>query len=104
MKRKNSRGRVRIISIRKRLILIALLVVLGILLFKGREILKAQKLEYASKETLVEDLKSEIESEINKEKAKENIDEDAITDEEYESLAREELGLIKKDEIVIKPR
>ena len=104
MKGKKSRGGVRIISNKKRLVLITLLVILGVLLFKGKNILNAQKLEYAKKEALVEDLKSEIESEKNKRKAKKNLGNDEITDEEYESLAREELGLIKKDEIVIKPR
>ena len=104
MNAKKSRGGTRLISSKKRLILILLLIILSILIVKEISILKSKKLEYESKSAFVSDLQEEIQSEENKEKQIKSLDGQNITDEEYESLAREELGLIKKDEIVIKPR
>ena len=104
MNAKKSRGGVRLISSRKRIVLIILLIVLSILIVKAVDILRTKNFEYESKNALVSDLQEEVESENNKLKQKESLDGQSITDEDYESLAREELGLIKKDEIVIKPR
>lgn len=104
MKRKKSRGGASLISPRKRILLIILILVLGIFIVKGIKLLKSKKYEYESKITFVEELKDELESEKNKKNTEEVLDNKTITDEDYESLAREELGLIKKDEIIIKPR
>ena len=49
-------------------------------------------------------MNNEIKEEESKIKQIDKNTSHVITDEEYESLAREELGLIKKDEIIIKPR
>ena len=104
MNAEKSRGGVRLISSKKRLILIVLLLVLGIVIYNEVKILRAKQYEYESKVAQVENLRDEIESEKSKEKPKNVSGQDTISDEEYESLAREELGLIKKDEIIIKPR
>ncbi|MBQ7743881.1 MAG: hypothetical protein IJT67_03720 [Lachnospiraceae bacterium] len=104
MNAKRSRGGVRLISSKKRLILIALLLLLSIFVVREIRLLKSKKLEYESKNAFVSDLQAEVESEAENEKQKSDLESQNITDEEYESLAREELGLIKKDEIVIKPR
>jgi cell division protein FtsB len=79
-------------------------VLLSILIVRGVSILKNKQLEYESKNAFISDLQEAAESEENKAKQNTELDSQSITDEEYESLAREELGLIKKDEIVIKPR
>ncbi len=104
MNARKSRGGTRLISSKKRYILIILLFALGVIIVNGVRLLESKKFEYESKTTFIEELKSEIEVEKNKEKPKNTSSDDNITNEEYESLAREELGLIKKDEIVIKPR
>ncbi len=104
MKERRSRGGAKVFSPFRRVLLVAFILLIGILLIKGKKILDHKKLEYDAKLNTIDILKEEIDIEEDKalkfDKAKNQI----TSDEEYESLAREELGLIRKDEIVIKPR
>ena len=90
--------------LKRRIILIVLLLILAFLTFKTYKLLSKKKLEYDDKLARIEALNEEIEAENEREKMIESSKSQVITDEDYESLAREELGLIRKDEIVIKPR
>lgn len=90
--------------LKRRLILIVLLLILGFLTFKAYKLFLKKRLEYDDKINRIATLEEELESESEREKMLESSKNQVITDEDYESLAREELGLIRKDEIVIKPR
>lgn len=101
---RRSRGGARVMPLKRRIILIVLLLILAFLTFKTYKLLSKKKLEYDDKLARIEALNEEIEAENEREKMIESSKSQVITDEDYESLAREELGLIRKDEIVIKPR
>ena len=64
MNAKNSRGGTRLISYRKRIALIVLLVLLSILIVRGVSILKNKQLEYESKNAFISDLQEAAESEV----------------------------------------
>lgn len=104
MNERRSRGGAKVMPLKRRLILIVLLLVLGFLTFKAYKLFNKKRLEYDDKLARIEALEEELESESEREKMLESSKNQVITDEDYESLAREELGLIRKDEIVIKPR
>ena len=104
MNERRSRGGARVMPLKRRIILIVLLLILAFLTFKTYKLLSKKKLEYDDKLARIEALNEEIEAENEREKMIESSKSQVITDEDYESLAREELGLIRKDEIVIKPR
>ena len=104
MKERRSRGGARVISPIKRALLVGFIVVLVVLAIKGKDMLNAKKLEYNVKLNTIEGLKEEINIEESKALKYDKVKNQITSDEDYESLAREELGLIRKDEIVIKPR
>jgi cell division protein FtsB len=98
-----SRGGAVIFSATKRIIVLIIICTITIAIFFARELLSDKKSEYVNKINEVEKLEMAIKDEEDKaEKLKKN-DNKAFGDEEMESLARSELGLIKRDEIVIKP-
>lgn len=90
--------------LKRRLILIVLLLILGFMTIKAYRLFLKKRIEYDDKLARITALDEELESENEREKLLESSKSQIITDEDYESLAREELGLIRKDEIVIKPR
>ena len=104
MNERRSRGGARVMPLKRRLILIVLLLIIGFLTFRAYKLFLNKKLEYGDKVDRIATLEEELESESEREKMLESSKSQIITDEDYESLAREELGLIRKDEIVIKPR
>ena len=104
MNERRSRGGARVMPLKRRLILIVLLLTLGFLICKAYKLFLKKKLEYGDRIDRIVALEEELESENEREKMLESSKSQVITDEDYESLAREELGLIRKDEIVIKPR
>ena len=87
-----------------RFVLIFILVGLIVASYKCIRLYNVKKEEYNDKKQQIENLNNEIKEEESKIKQIDKNISHVITDEEYESLAREELGLIKKDEIIIKPR
>ena len=104
MNERRSRGGASIMPLKRRLILIVLLLVLSFLTFKAYRLFTQKRLEYGDKLARITALDEELESENEREKILESSKSQVITDEDYESLAREELGIIRKDELVIKPR
>ena len=104
MNERRSRGGARVMPLKRRLILIVLLIILVFLTFRAYKLFLKKRLEYGDKIDRITTLEEELESENEREKLLESSKSQIITDEDYESLAREELGLIRRDEIVIKPR
>ena len=104
MNERRSRGGARVMPLKRRLILIVLLIILVLLTFRAYKLFLKKRLEYGDKIDRITTLEEELESENEREKLLESSKSQIITDEDYESLAREELGLIRRDEIVIKPR
>lgn len=104
MNERRSRGGARVMPLKRRLILIVLLLILGFMTIKAYRLFLKKRIEYDDKLARITALDEELESENEREKLLESSKSQIITDEDYESLAREELGLIRKDEIVIKPR
>lgn len=88
-----------------RIILVICVVLLGFALYKGYFLFKERRDESIEKAQKVEALKDDIKSEKDRLKELEKTKKDKdVTDEDYEAIARDEFGLIKKDEIIIKPR
>ena len=98
-----SRGGAAILSPLKRAILLIFLATICVLIFISYKTLKRKQIENIAKSYKIEEIESEIA--VEEERAKElgKKKDASATNDDYESLARE-LGLIKKDEIVIKPR
>ena len=59
--------------------------------------------EFADRLKRIERLEDQISAEDEKSKQLKKQEDKVISDEDIESIARQELGLIKKDEIVIRP-
>lgn len=88
----------------KRLLILTVLFILIAVLFYSVKLLNSKKTENFLKDVKIENLKTDILNESQKANELNKAKDKVATDEDYEELAREELGLIKKDEIVIKPR
>ena len=102
--KRRSRGGAKVFSSTKRIIILAILILLlGTIAFAKR-MLKNQKDELSSKDEKIAQLELEIESESVKAEQLKKNDNQAMKDDDMEALARSELGLIKRNEIVIKPR
>ena len=102
--KRRSRGGAKIFSPTKRILIVVIIVgLLGSIVF-ARKMLDIKKDELASKDERIAQLELEIESEKTKAEQLKKSDSQVMKDEDMESLARSELGLIKRDEIVIKPR
>ena len=59
--------------------------------------------EYENNVSRIEELQKQIADEDEKTKQLKRQDNSVITNEDIEAIARQELGLIKRDEIVIRP-
>ena len=80
-------------------VLIALLAMLGF----SYKIFKEKNDEYLKKISRIEELEEQISNEENRIKQLKEQENRVTTDEGIEAIARQELGLIKRDEIVIRP-
>lgn len=101
--RRRSRGGAVIFSATKRIIVLIIICTITIAIFFAKELLSDKKSEYVRKINEAEKLELAIKEEEDKGVKLKKNDSKAFGDEEMESLARSELGLIKRDEIVIKP-
>ena len=101
--RRRSRGGAVVFSTTKRMIILIIIFTITIAIFFAKELLSDKKSEYARKINEAEKLEMAIKDEEDKASKLKKNDNKAFGDEEMESLARSELGLIKRDEIVIKP-
>lgn len=101
--RGRSRGGAVVFSATKRIIVLIIILTITIAIFFAKELLNDKKSEYVRKINEVEKLEMAIKEEEDKAAKLKKNDSKAFGDEEMESLARSELGLIKRDEIVIKP-
>lgn len=103
MKERRSRGGAVIFSATKRIIVLIIICTITIAIFFARELLSDKKSEFVNKTNKIEKLEMAIKEEEDKAAKLKKKDSKVFGDEEMESLARSELGLIKRDEIVIKP-
>ena len=101
---RRSRGGAPVFSPVKRAFLVIILIVLSLSIYFGMKVLKNSQATNIRKTIEIQDLKDEIANEESKAFSINKSKNQKTTDEDYEALARKELGLIKKDEIVIKPR
>lgn len=101
--RRRSRGGAAVFSTTKRIIIVGALVILIIATLFAKNTLENKQYEYASKIDEIEKLEIAIKNEEDKSSKLKKNDGHVLDNEEMESLARAELGLIKRDEIIIKP-
>ena len=104
MNERRSRGGAVVFSPIKRIILSLLLIALIASCVMAYRVYNDKKAENAIVADKMVNLKEAIQSENDKAESIKKSNNQSINDEDIEELAREELGLIKKDEIVIKPR
>ena len=100
--RRKSRGGAVVFSTTKRIFIVAILIVLISAILFARGFLNDKKSEYARKVEEIEKLEFAIQDEDDKASNLKKNESKVLGNEEMESLARSELGLIKRDEIVIK--
>lgn len=101
--RRKSRGGAVVFSTTKRIFIVAILIVLISAILFARGFLNDKKSEYARKVEEIEKLEFAIQDEDDKASNLKKNESKVLGNEEMESLARSELGLIKRDEIVIRP-
>lgn len=87
----------------KRVLLVFFIVVLVGVISLLCKTLDAKTKEYQKNVNRIEELNDQISDENEKAKQLQKQNKDVITDSDIEAIARQELGLIKKDEIVIRP-
>lgn len=87
----------------KRVLLVFSIVVLVGVIGLLCKTLDAKTKEYQKNVNRIEELNDQISDENEKAKQLQKQNKDVITDSDIEAIARQELGLIKKDEIVIRP-
>lgn len=104
MSERRSRGGAVVFSPAKRAILLIILAGLIVATVASIRLLNKKSVELTDKTLRIERLKEEIKEEEEKTKNLNKSNNKTTTDEDIEALARQELGLIKRDEIVIKPR
>lgn len=102
--KRRSRGGVKVFSPTKRMIIVGIIIFLLCTIVFAKNMLNNERAELVNKDNKIVQLELEIESENDKTEQLKKSDSQVMKDEDMESLARSELGLIKKDEIVIKPR
>ena len=91
-------------NIFRRVLLFLIIIGLIILLHIGIPALNEKKAINIKKSIEIENMKEELKEKEEEEKKLEKVESQDISSDDYEKLAREELGLIRKDEIVIKPK
>ena len=89
-------------KIKRILMVLALVILIAMIGFSYKAFVK-KTAEYENKVSRIEDLQKQIAAEDEKTKQLKKQDNSVITDDDIEAIARQELGLIKKDEIVIRP-
>ncbi len=104
MKERRSRGGAAVFSPIKRTVFVVILALLLVSILASIRILGKKQSELSIRNAQAEELRNEILLEEEKAKNLNKSSNKVTDDEEVEALARQELGLIKRDEIVIKPR
>lgn len=89
---------------KRRILVIISCFILIILVYLGINKIKMLEIEHNDKIIKISNLKEELESEKAKSLDSKSSNNNKVEDEDYEDVARKELGLIKKDEIVIIPK
>ena len=100
---KRSRGGAVVNSPVKRVFMLFVLLVLAALIGFSYKAFNEKNDEYAKKLERIEDLEEQIAAEDDRLKQLKKQENRVTTDEDIEAIARQELGLIKRDEIVIRP-
>jgi len=100
---KRSRGGAVVNSPVKRVFMLFILLVLVALIGFSYKAFNEKNDEYAKKLERIEDLEEQIAAEDDRLKQLKKQENRVTTDEDIEAIARQELGLIKRDEIVIRP-
>ena len=92
------------ISSIKRILLCLILTLFSVLIYKSYTLFNKKNNEYANKMDLVRELEAQIDAENSKAKKLDRQNDNVTTNDEIEAIARQELGLIKRDEILIRPK
>lgn len=100
---RRSRGGAAVNSPLRRLFMIVVLLVLLALIGFSYKVFNDKNDEYAKKLERIDDLEEQIATEEARQKQLKKQENHVTTDEDIEAIARRELGLIKRDEIVIRP-
>ena len=103
MSERRSRGGAVIFSTTKRIVILGILVILMLAVLFSKNVLKSKQSEYANKISEIENLEIAIQDEADKSSKLKKNEGHILDNEDMESIARAELGLIKRDEIIIKP-
>ena len=100
---RRSRGGAVINSPLKRFIMLLLILCLVVLLGFSYKVFNEKNIELSKKVEKITELEEQINAEEEKIKQLKKQENRVTTDEDIEAIARQELGLIKRDEIVIRP-
>lgn len=100
---RRSRGGAVINSPLKRFIMLLLILCLVVLLGFSYKVFNEKNVELSKKVEKIAELEKQINDEEEKIKQLKKQENRVTTDEDIEAIARQELGLIKRDEIVIRP-
>jgi cell division protein FtsL len=100
---RRSRGGLVINSPFKRTLMVVVFLVLVVAVCVSYRVFSKKNEEFADRVKRIERLEDQISAEDEKSKQLKKQEDKVINDEDIESIARQELGLIKKDEIVIRP-
>ena len=100
---RRSRGGAVINSPIKRFIMLLLILCLVVLLGFSYKVFNEKNVELSKKVEKIAELEEQINAEEEKIKQLKKQENRVTTDEDIEAIARQELGLIKRDEIVIRP-
>lgn len=92
------------ISSIKRILLCLMLTLFSVLIYKSYTLFDKKNNEYSNKMDLVRELEAQIDAENSKAKKLDRQNDNVTTNDEIEAIARQELGLIKRDEILIRPK
>ena len=87
----------------KRILMVLAFVVLVAMIGFSYKAFVNKTAEYENKTNRIEELQKQIAAEDEKARQLKKQDNSVITNDDIEAIARQELGLIKKDEIVIRP-
>lgn len=100
---RRGRGGAVINSPLKRFIMLLLILCLVVLLGFSYKVFNEKNVELSKKVEKIAELEEQINAEEEKIKQLKKQENRVTTDEDIEAIARQELGLIKRDEIVIRP-
>ena len=100
---RRSRGGAVVNSPLKRFFMLFAILLLVALIGFSYKVFNEKNEEYVKKLERIGDLEEQIEAEDDRLKQLKKQENHVTTDEDIEAIARQELGLIKRDEIVIRP-